>query len=83
MEINKENITLILSVIATIISTMLALLRIQESRKNAKRKYEIKANVVQPFKNLEVNISNRGYRPITITGFEIYYGNDFIKKVFL
>lgn len=80
MAFEKEDYTFILSVIATVISSILALLKIQENRKKAKRKYDIEARVLKPFKYLEVTIINKGYRPITITGFELYYGNEFIKK---
>ncbi len=81
MEINKEEVTFILSIIATVISIFLAILRIQDSRKKAKRKYSIEANIIPPFSFIEVKIFNRGYRPITIIGFEVYYGNEFVKKI--
>lgn len=81
MEFTKENLTLFLSVFATLTSLILSWLKIKENRNKSVRHFEVTASINKPFKKLEVIISNKGYRPITIKNYELHYGNDFIKKI--
>ncbi len=79
----QEDITFYLSVFSAILSTILGILKLIDNRKKNRRRFIVNAEISEPFNSLNINLINKGVRPISIKQVQLIYGNEFGKQLVL